>query len=103
MKEYNSIDKYKLVSIVDSAHAFSFNDCVYLNQAKNQISYLNVSSQISLKLDELVSSYEQVIKMGHAMAYNFANRKNSNKLLMNMVDQFDTSNNFGFNLANFRP
>ena len=35
MKEYNSIDKYKLVSIVDSAHAFSFNDCVYLNQAKN--------------------------------------------------------------------
>lgn len=49
-----------------------------------------------------MSSYEQVFKIGKALAHNFVTKRNTNKVCLNVADQFATNNNCGFNLANFR-
>ena len=36
------------------------------------------------------------------LAQNFLCRQNSNKVVLNVADQFATNNNCGFNLANFK-
>ena len=69
---------------------------------KSEICHLSVDSHTSLKFDELVSSYEQVFKIGKGMAYTFMTRRNTNKVILNVSDQFATNNNCGFNLANFK-
>ena len=63
---------------------------------------MSVDSHTSLRFDELVQSYEQVFKIGRAMAHTFMTRKNTNKVILNVADQFATNNNCGFNLANFK-
>lgn len=70
--------------------------------SKSEICHLSVDSHTSLKFDELVSSYEQVFKIGKAMAHTFMTRRNTNKVILNVNDQFATNNNCGFNLANFK-
>ena len=62
-----------------------------------------MNSHTSLQFDELISSYDQVFKIGQAMAHTFMTRRNSNKVVLNVSDQFATNNNAGFNLANFKP
>lgn len=37
------------------------------------------------------------------MSYSFANQRNTNKVVINIADQYATNNNAGFNLANFKP
>ena len=69
---------------------------------KNEICHLSVDSHTSLQFDELISSYDQVFKIGRAMAHTFMTRRNSNKVVLNVADQFATNNNCGFNLANFK-
>ena len=69
---------------------------------KNEICHLSVDSHTSLVFDELISSYEQVFKIGKAMAHTFMTRRNTNKVILNLADQFATNNNCGFNLANFK-
>jgi hypothetical protein len=56
-----------------------------------------------MQFDELISSYDQVQKIGHSLAHKFLNAKNTNKVVLNCSDQFATNNNCGFNLANFKP
>lgn len=36
------------------------------------------------------------------MAHTFVTRRNTNKIVLNVSDQFATNNNCGFNLANFK-
>lgn len=55
-----------------------------------------------MKFDELVSTYEQVEEIGKTLAYTFVESRGTNKVMVNMCDHFDTNNNFGFNLANFK-
>ena len=69
---------------------------------KNEICHLSVDSHTSLQFDELISSYDQVFKLGRAMAHTFMTRRHSNKVVLNVADQFATNNNCGFNLANFK-
>ncbi len=69
---------------------------------KNEICHLSVNSHTSLQFDELISSYEQVFKIGKSMAHTFMTRRNTNKVVLNVADQFATNNNCGFNLANFK-
>ena len=69
---------------------------------KNEICHLSVNSHTSLQFDELISSYEQVFKIGRAMAHTFMTRRHTNKIVLNVSDQFATNNNCGFNLANFK-
>ena len=69
---------------------------------KNEICHLSVDSHTSLQFDELISSYEQVFRIGRSMAFNFVTRRNTNKIVLNVSDQFATNNNCGFNLANFK-
>ena len=73
-----------------------------MNLNKNEICHLSVDSHSSLRFDELVQSYEQVFKIGRAMAHTFMTRRNTNKVILNVADQFATNNNCGFNLANFK-
>lgn len=56
-----------------------------------------------MKFDELISSYHQVHKIGHALAYKFLHSKYTHKTIVNLADPFATNNNCGFNLANFKP
>ena len=37
------------------------------------------------------------------MAHTFVTKRNTNKVIVNVADQFSTNNNCGFNLANFKP
>ena len=76
--------------------------CVYVDVARNEMCHLSVSSHTSLQFDELISSYDQVFKIGKAMAHTFMTKRNSNKMVLNVADQFATNNNCGFNLANFK-
>ena len=92
-----------MVAVVDAARSFSNNECVYVNMNKHELCHLSANSLTSLQFDELISSYEQVFKIGKAMAHNFMTRRHSNKIVLNVADQFATNNNAGFNLANFRP
>ena len=36
------------------------------------------------------------------MAHTFMTKRNTNKIVLNVADQFATNNNCGFNLANFK-
>lgn len=81
---------------------FSTEQCVYVNMVKNELCHLSVDSHTALQFDELVSSYDQVFKIGKAMAHTFRTKRNSNKVILNVADQFATNNNCGFNLANFK-
>lgn len=74
-----------------------------INPEKHAITHINVNTKSSLKFDELVSSYDQVHKISHALAYKFVDLKYSNKVVVNMTDPYGTNNNCGFNLANFKP
>ena len=76
---------------------------MYASTEKNEICHLSVDSHTSLRFDELISSYDQVHRIGKAFAHCFVTRRNSNKIVLNVADQFATNNNAGFNLANFRP
>ena len=76
--------------------------CVYVNIAKSEICHLAVDSHTALQFDELISSYDQVFKIGRAMAHTFMSKRCSNKVILNVADQFATNNNCGFNLANFK-
>jgi hypothetical protein len=40
--------------------------------------------------------------VGHSLAYNFVHQRNSNKVVVNVADQYALDNNCGFNLANFK-
>lgn len=74
-----------------------------INGDRQMIAHLNVSTKTQMAFDELISSYEQVQKIGHVLAFKFLNSKHSNKVVLNCTDQFATNNNCGFNLANFKP
>ena len=39
-----------------------------------------------MQFDELISSYDQVQKIGHSLAYKFLNAKNTNKVVLNSSD-----------------
>lgn len=51
----------------------------------------------------MVSSYDQVFRIGSALAHNFFTQRNTHKIVLNIADAFATNNNCGFNLANFKP
>ena len=70
---------------------------------RNEVNHLSVNTQQIIRFDELISSYEQVFKIGQAMAHTFVTKRNTNKVIVNVADQFSTNNNCGFNLANFKP
>ena len=99
----NLVDRYKLIAVVDSTRSFGNNECIHVSMNKNEISHLSVNSQTTLSFDELVSSYEQVGRIGRSMAMKFYSTRNTNKVVLNVADQFATNNNCGFNLANFKP
>jgi hypothetical protein len=65
------VEKMKLVAVVDSIKTFSNNDCIYLEQKKHRISHLSVNQLTSMQFDEFVSSYDQVFKIGRALAQGF--------------------------------
>jgi hypothetical protein len=69
---------------------------------RQQICHLAVNSLASFKFDELISSYDQVFKIGRGMAHSFLTLRSRDKLVINVADQFATNNNCGFNLANFK-
>ena len=98
-----AIDMYKMVAVVDSTRCFSNNECVYVKMQKNEVTHLSVNSQLSIRFDELISSYEQVYRIGTSMAHTFATTRNTNKVVINIADQHANNNNCGFNLANFKP
>ena len=97
------VDSYKLIAVVDAARSLCRDECVYVNMKRNDITHLSVNTQTSLHFDELVSSYEQVYRIGRGLAHRFVTRQNSNKVVLNVADTFATNNNCGFNLANFKP
>ena len=80
------IDMYKVIAVVDSTRSFSNNECIYVNMQRSEVNHLSVNSQTTLRFDELISSYEQVAKIGQAMAFNFATQRNTNKVILNVAD-----------------
>lgn len=70
---------------------------------RNEVAHLAVNSHTILKHDELVSTYEQVFRIGSSLAHRFMTHRLENKIVMNVADQYATNNNCGFNLANFKP
>jgi len=48
-------------------------------------------------------SIKQVKKVGEALSTSFVNNQQSNKIVVNLTDQYSVNNNCGFNLANFKP
>lgn len=74
-----------------------------VDSQKSEISHVSVNSKTQLKVDALVSSYEQVNQIGSALAHKFILSRATNKVVLNITDQFSTNNNCGFNLANFKP
>ena len=80
------VDGYKLIAVVDSARSLCRDECVYVNMKRNDITHLSVNTQTSLHFDELVSSYEQVQRIGRGLAHRFMTRHNSNKVVLNVAD-----------------
>ena len=74
------------MAVVDSGRSFCNNECVYVSTEKNQICHLSVNSHTALQFDELISSYQQVFKIGKAMAHTFMTRRNTNKVVLNVSD-----------------
>ena len=97
------VDQLKLIAVVDSSRSLYRDECVYINMKKNDITHLSVNTQTSMHFDELITSYDQVHRIGRGLAHRFITRQNTNKVVLNVTDQFATNNNCGFNLANFKP
>ena len=97
------VDQLKLIAVVDSSRSLSRDECVYINMKKSDITHLSVNTQTSMHFDELITSYDQVQRIGRGLAHRFVSRQNTNKVVLNIADQFATNNNCGFNLANFKP
>ena len=55
------------------------------------------------KISILDKNFKQVRQIGFSLATKFLNSRNKNKVIVNLVDQFETENNCGFNLINFKP
>ena len=127
------IDKYRLIAVVDSARSISQSEvspanlfwsiscltqCKLLvcirqslkaNDMPPECKFKNRSSiwwthfVIRLSKASKYLSIKQVKKVGEALSTSFVNNQQSNKVVVNLTDQYSVNNNCGFNLANFKP
>ena len=127
------IDRYRLIAVVDSARSISQSEvsppsflvhflfnlmkhflvriCKSLkaNHMPSECKFKNWSSiwwtHFVIRLSK-ASKYliiNQVKKVGEALSTSFVNNQQSNKVVVNLIDQYSVNNNCGFNLANFKP
>ena len=64
-----------------------------------------MNNQVTFKFDHLITSHLEVQALTDRMIFKFLNpRKKSekDKIVLNISDQFNSNNNAGFNLTNFK-
>ena len=79
--------------------------CVLISEKQKSVSYLNVSNMISYKFDSLITSHSQVQHMTDRLIHKFLFprlKSEKDKIVLNLADQFNSNNNAGFNLTNFK-
>lgn len=70
-----------------------------------KVTYLSASSLVQFKFDSLVTSHKQVQHICERLIHKFVHGRRKNerdKIVLNMGDQFNSNNNAGFNLTNFK-
>jgi hypothetical protein len=78
---------------------------VLISDKQKSITYLNVSNQIQFKFDSLITSHVQVQNVCDRMVHKFispSKKSERDKIVLNFADQFNSNNNAGFNLTNFK-
>jgi hypothetical protein len=103
--EADPADSYKHVAVVDCAKAFSPQECALISEKQNSISYLNVGNQVQFKFDSMLTSHGQVKHLTDRLVHKFLHprgKQEKDKVVMNMADAFNSNNNAGFNLTNFK-
>ena len=66
---------------------------------------MNAANQIQFKFDSLVTSHGQVKHICQRLVHKFiypAKKSERDKIVLNFADQFNSNNNAGFNLTNFK-
>ena len=69
------------------------------------MTYLNVNNQIQFKFDSLITSHNQVQHLTERLIHKFIypkTKSEKDKIVLNIADQFNSNNNAGFNLTNFK-
>jgi hypothetical protein len=100
-------DFYRHVAIVDCSRAFSNSECVVISDKKDgkKVTYLNASSLVQFKFDSLITSHTHVQHICDRLIHKFLHPRGKgqrDKIILNLGDQFNSNNNAGFNLTNFK-
>jgi hypothetical protein len=69
------------------------------------LSYLNVNSMLKFRFDKLVTSHGQVKHLTDRMIQKFLypiGKGERDKIILNFADMYNSNNNAGFNLTNFK-
>lgn len=76
-----------------------------ISDKQKSITYLNASNQIQFKFDSLVTSHGEVKDICQRLVHKFVypgKKSERDKIVLNFADQFNTNNNAGFNITNFK-
>lgn len=76
-----------------------------ISDKQKSITYLNAANQIQFKFDSLVTSHGEVKDICQRLVHKFiypAKKSERDKIVLNFADQFNTNNNAGFNITNFK-
>jgi hypothetical protein len=76
-----------------------------VSEKQNTLTYLNVNNLQKFKFDQLITSHKQVEYLTDRLIHKFLyprGKHEKDKIMLNISDQFDSNNNAGFNLTNFK-
>lgn len=110
-------DNWKHVAIVDFTNAFStqevsivfISDCLFqcalMSEKYSSLTYLNATNMVKFKFDKLILSHAQVKHLTDRLIQKFlfpSSKSEKDKIVLNIADMFNSNNNCGFNLKNFK-
>lgn len=76
-----------------------------MSEKQNSLTYLNCSNFVKFKFDKMISHHDQVKHLSSRFIEKFlypASKNEKDKIALNISDVFDSNNNAGFNLTNFK-
>ena len=76
-----------------------------MSEKQDTLTYLNSNNIVKFKFDKLVTTHGQVQHLTGRFIQKFlypTTKNEKDKVVLNFADQFNSNNNAGFNLTNFK-
>lgn len=79
--------------------------CLLISEKSSSLNYLNVNSMLKFRFDRLITSHGQVQHLTERLIQKFLypiGKGERDKVVLNFSDVYNSNNNAGFNLTNFK-